>query len=71
MDHFLLITPKLVIECYMIVLFYIQNAGKKEASYSQMLGHIKQLKPLLQANEDVILSVQIGFIGVWGKYWVY
>jgi len=32
-----------------------------------MLQHIKQLKPLLQKNADVIAVLQEGFIGIWGE----
>ncbi|MEP1893987.1 MAG: DUF4832 domain-containing protein, partial [Cyclobacteriaceae bacterium] len=38
-----------------------------DASKSRILGHISQLKPYLQSNDDVILAVQNGFIGVWGE----
>ena len=31
--------------------------------------HIKQVKPVLMANSDVILVVQAGFIGAWGEWW--
>lgn len=30
--------------------------------------HIKQIAPILNANKDVILSVQAGFIGPWGEW---
>ena len=32
-----------------------------------VLNHIKQLKPLLQKNADVIAVMQEGFIGIWGE----
>jgi Domain of unknown function (DUF4832)/Domain of unknown function (DUF4874) len=32
-----------------------------------MLGHIAQLKPVLQKNADVIAVLQEGFIGIWGE----
>ncbi|RYY53110.1 MAG: DUF4832 domain-containing protein [Chitinophagaceae bacterium] len=32
-----------------------------------VLGHIRQLKPLLQKNADVIAVLQEGFIGIWGE----
>lgn len=38
-----------------------------DASKARVLTHITQLKPILQANEDVIATVQNGFIGVWGE----
>lgn len=38
-----------------------------DASKSRVLQHIAQIKPILQANADVICAVQLGFIGVWGE----
>ncbi len=38
-----------------------------DAPKARVLSHIAQLKPYLQANDDVILAVQQGFIGVWGE----
>jgi Domain of unknown function (DUF4832)/Domain of unknown function (DUF4874) len=39
-----------------------------DAPLSRVLQHIGQLKPLLQANEDVIASMHAGFIGLWGEW---
>jgi len=33
----------------------------------QLLDHIEQLRPILQDNADVILTLQSGFWGVWGE----
>lgn len=38
-----------------------------DANKTWVLQHIAQLKPILQANADVIASVQMGFIGTWGE----
>lgn len=38
-----------------------------DAPKAIVLQHIAQLKPLLQANADVIATVQMGFIGIWGE----
>lgn len=38
-----------------------------DAEKSWVLTHINQLAPLLQANKDVIATIQMGFIGVWGE----
>lgn len=38
-----------------------------DGTKATILKHIAQLKPILQANEDVIAVVQMGFIGVWGE----
>ncbi len=46
-----------------------QGSGVQQASKAQILRHIDQLGPLLQANSDVILSHQAGFIGTWGEWY--
>lgn len=38
-----------------------------DAPKNIVLNHIAQLKPLLQANADVIACIQMGFIGTWGE----
>lgn len=38
-----------------------------DASKAIVLQHIQQLKPVLTENADVIATVQLGFIGVWGE----
>ena len=40
-----------------------------DASKAQVLAHLQQLAPILQANSDVIALVQTGFIGVWGEWY--
>ena len=45
--------------------------GTGEASQSIMLGHMKQLKPILEKNRDVIFVVQMGFLGAWGEWHAY
>lgn len=39
-----------------------------DAPLEQVLAHIDQLKPLLQANSDVIAFMEAGFIGAWGEW---
>ena len=38
-----------------------------DAPRQVVLNHVKQLKPLLQKNADVIAVLQQGFIGIWGE----
>lgn len=38
-----------------------------DASKAIVLGHIAQLKPYFQLNEDVIACVQLGLIGIYGE----
>jgi len=40
----------------------------RDASLPRVKGHLAQLKPLLQANADVIAFVQAGFVGAWGEW---
>jgi len=44
-----------------------QSASIPEPAPDAVVNHIQQLAPLLQAASDVILTVQLGFIGVWGE----
>ena len=41
-----------------------------DAGKEWILRHIEQLRPVLQANSDVIAVMQAGFIGIWGE-WFY
>jgi hypothetical protein len=36
---------------------------------AQILAHIVQLKPVINANKDVIVSIQAGFIGKYGEWY--
>ena len=38
------------------------------ADINTILGHIAQLKPILQKHEDILLNVQAGFLGPWGEW---
>lgn len=39
-----------------------------EPPLNQILSHIAQLKSILGANQDVLLTIQAGFIGPWGEW---
>ena len=39
-----------------------------EPEMTRILKHIDQLKPIFTANEDILLNVQAGFLGVWGEW---
>lgn len=56
-----------------LILRFTYNFGpypdsEPDASLDQVLRHIAQLKPLLQANGDVIAWMEAGFIGAWGEW---
>jgi hypothetical protein len=40
-----------------------------DASMAVVLQHIGQLKPIFQANADVIAAVNAGFVGTWGEWY--
>jgi hypothetical protein len=42
--------------------------GEPDATAERILEHLDQLKPALQANEDVIAFLEAGFIGTWGEW---
>ncbi len=46
-------------------------SGRGEASDDVMLAHMKQLRPLLEKNIDVIHVVEAGFLGAWGEWHSY
>jgi hypothetical protein len=47
---------------------YSGSVGDADAPKEIILKHIAQLKPVLQANADVIAVLQAGFIGAWGEW---
>lgn len=47
---------------------YSDDIGEPDATLDRILGHIEQLKPLLQAHADVILTLHAGFIGAYGEW---
>jgi hypothetical protein len=52
-----------------IIRFNYTNTDGTDANRTQVLAHIAQLKPVIIANEDVISSVEAGFIGNYGEWW--
>lgn len=42
--------------------------GGADAPKSVILGHIEQLRPLWEANKDVLFHMDAGFIGGWGEW---
>ena len=47
-----------------------ENEAKPwDAEVDVVLRHVEQIKPILQANADVIHSLQAGFVGVWGEWY--
>lgn len=52
-----------------VVRFCYTNVDGTDASKSQVLSHIDQLKPVMAANEDVVALVEAGFIGNYGEWY--
>jgi hypothetical protein len=47
---------------------YDLSGSGSDASAAQIKRHLEQLKPVLQANADVIPYMRAGFIGAWGEW---
>ena len=46
-----------------------KDTSPRDATKAVILNHLQQLRPILQANGDVISLMQAGFIGVWGEWY--
>jgi len=42
--------------------------GEPDATMERVLEHIEQFRPIWASNQDVIATVQAGFIGAWGEW---
>jgi hypothetical protein len=51
-----------------VLRFAYNESFDADAPKAIILGHIAQLKPLLQKHADVIAVLQAGFIGAWGEW---
>lgn len=47
----------------------VQSGVAQQPTKAQILTHISQLSTILNANKDVIFSLQAGFIGTWGEWY--
>lgn len=45
------------------------SPGNNNPTKTQILSHISQLAPIMQANKDVIAVIQAGFIGAYGEWY--
>jgi hypothetical protein len=45
-----------------------ESLNTRDASLSRIQGHLSQLKPVIDANVDVIDHVQAGWVGHWGEW---
>lgn len=48
---------------------YSDAAKEPDAPLDIILGHLDQLKPVLDQNKDVIAAMHAGFIGSWGEWY--
>jgi len=57
-----------------VILRFSYNEGETypnpapDASLAQVLRHVHQLAPVIEANKDVIAWLEEGFIGAWGEW---
>lgn len=48
--------------------YYAAGGSDADAPLARVLGHIRQLGPLLTENSDVIAALHAGFVGAWGEW---
>ncbi len=53
----------------LVVRFAYTENSPVDAAPALMRGHIHQLSPILNANADVISTLEAGFIGQWGEWY--
>lgn len=47
----------------------VQGTSVQQANKAQILSHLNQLAPIINANKDIIISHQAGLIGTWGEWY--
>lgn len=47
----------------------LEGTVAQQPTKAQILAHIAQLAPVVNANKDVIVCIQAGFIGTWGEWY--
>ena len=53
----------------LVVRFAYSDTSSADAPLPRVLGHVRQLGPVLSAAVDVIAVLQAGFIGRWGEWY--
>lgn len=49
--------------------YYDDSNGGNDATSTQIIAHIAQLKPILRTNADIIPVAYAGFVGAYGEWW--
>ena len=47
---------------------YESKAKEKCPTLDRILGHIRELTPVVRRNADVLYALQIGWVGLWGEF---
>lgn len=53
----------------LVVRFAYSADSSRDAPAARVVKHIRQLAPVLNANADVIATLQAGFVGRWGEWY--
>jgi hypothetical protein len=53
----------------LVIRFAYSGTDDADAPLARVLKHIKQLKPILIGEADVIAAIQAGFVGRWGEWY--
>ncbi len=46
----------------------IETGSAPDATLTQIRAHLEQLKPIFASNQDVIATLETGFVGAWGEW---
>ena len=57
------------LKCVLRFAYTERESDKVDATPEWVHRHLQQLKPHLEANEDVIYVLEAGFVGVWGEWY--
>ncbi|HEY6531264.1 MAG TPA: DUF4832 domain-containing protein [Acidimicrobiales bacterium] len=53
----------------LVVRFAYSETSGRDAAVGRVVGHIRQLVPIVNAHADAVLALQAGFVGRWGEWY--
>lgn len=53
---------------YLLRFAYESKIGERCPTLDRILGHIRDLTPVIRRNADVLYALQIGWVGLWGEF---
>ena len=47
---------------------YNEHRGDDDTDVDRAISHMRELKPILEENKDIIMAIGAGYIGAWGEW---